>query len=143
MLLARDTGSYSLMRPPRTARRLTCSWVKSAAGWSGRGWAELAAAVGSSSVVVDLVLGEDAAQVVFAEDEHPAGGGRRAAEQDQPAAKPDEDQVEQAKEHGRSSCPTADRRRIDAAHRPGTLLAPHRAMPAGPDTAAISRSWVR
>ena len=32
-----------------------------------------------------------------------------AAEQDQPAAKPDEDQVEQAKGHGRSSCPTADR----------------------------------
>ena len=51
--------------------------------------------------------------------------GRRAAEQDQPAAKPDEDQVEQAKGHGRSSCPTADRRCIDAAHRPGTLLAPH------------------
>jgi hypothetical protein len=53
-------------------------------------------------------------------------GGRRAAEQDQPAAKPDEDQVEQAKGHGRSSCPTADRRHIDAAHRPGTLLAPRK-----------------
>jgi hypothetical protein len=39
----------------------------------GPGWAELAAAVGSSSVVVGLVLGKDAAQVVFAEDEHPVG----------------------------------------------------------------------
>jgi hypothetical protein len=39
----------------------------------GPGWAELAAAVGSSSVVVGLVLGKDAAQVAFAEDEHPIG----------------------------------------------------------------------
>jgi hypothetical protein len=30
--------------------------------------------------------------------------GSRAAEQDQPAAEPDEDQVEQARGHGRSSC---------------------------------------
>ena len=37
----------------------------------GPGWAELAAAVGASSVVVGLVLGQDAAQVAFAEDEHP------------------------------------------------------------------------
>jgi len=29
--------SYSLRRPPRTARRLICSWERSAAGWSGRG----------------------------------------------------------------------------------------------------------
>ena len=29
--------SYSLMRPPRTGRRLICSWERSAAGWSGRG----------------------------------------------------------------------------------------------------------
>src|ERR1700730_5729741 len=65
-------GSHSLMRPPRTARRLIRSWVGPAAG--GRpGWAELAAAVGSSSVVVGLVLGKDAAQVAFAEDEHPIG----------------------------------------------------------------------
>jgi hypothetical protein len=39
-------------------------------GWSGRG-AELAAAVGSSSVVVPGVLGEDRPQVLFAEDQHP------------------------------------------------------------------------
>jgi hypothetical protein len=39
----------------------------------GPGWAELAAAVGSSSVVVGLVPGKDAAQVAFAEDEHPIG----------------------------------------------------------------------
>jgi hypothetical protein len=30
-------GSYSLIRPPRTARRLIRSWEGSAAGWSGRG----------------------------------------------------------------------------------------------------------
>ena len=29
--------SYSLMRPPRTGRRLICSWEGSATGWSGRG----------------------------------------------------------------------------------------------------------
>jgi hypothetical protein len=29
--------SYSLMRPPRTGRRLICFWVRSATGWSGRG----------------------------------------------------------------------------------------------------------
>lgn len=29
--------SYSLMRPPRTGRRLIRSWVRSAVGWSGRG----------------------------------------------------------------------------------------------------------
>jgi hypothetical protein len=34
--------------------------------------------------------------------------GRRPAEQDQPAAGPDEDQVKQANRHGRSSSPTAD-----------------------------------
>ena len=28
---------YSLMRPPRTGRRLICCWERSAAGWSGRG----------------------------------------------------------------------------------------------------------
>jgi hypothetical protein len=51
--------------------------------------------------------------------------GGRATEQDQPAAEPSEDKVEQAKGHGRSSCPTADRCHIAAAHRPGILLAPH------------------
>jgi hypothetical protein len=34
-------------------------------------------------------------------------GGGRAAEQDQPAAEPDEDEVEQSGGHGRSSCPMA------------------------------------
>jgi hypothetical protein len=42
-------------------------------GVIGPGWAELAAAVGSPSVVVGLELGQDAAQVAFAEDEHPVG----------------------------------------------------------------------
>jgi len=35
-------------------------------------------------------------------------GGRRTTEQDQPAADPDEDQIEEAKGHGRSSWPTED-----------------------------------
>jgi hypothetical protein len=39
----------------------------------GPGWPELLAAVGPSSVVMGLVLGKDAAQVAFAEDEHPVG----------------------------------------------------------------------
>ena len=60
-------------------------------------------------------------------------GGRRAAKQNQPAAKPDEDQVEQAKRHGRSSSTTADRRRITAAHRTGPLLAPRRSRPSCPN----------
>jgi hypothetical protein len=29
--------SYSLMRPPRTGRRLIRSWERSVTGWSGRG----------------------------------------------------------------------------------------------------------
>jgi hypothetical protein len=34
--------------------------------------------------------------------------GRRPTEQDQPVAEPDEDQIEQAQGHGRSSWSTAD-----------------------------------
>jgi magnesium-transporting ATPase (P-type) len=30
-------GSYSLRRPPRTARRLICFWERLATGWPGRG----------------------------------------------------------------------------------------------------------
>jgi hypothetical protein len=52
--------------------------------------------------------------------------GGRATEQDQPAAEPSEDKVEQAKGHGRSSCPTADLCHIAAAHRPSRILAPRR-----------------
>jgi len=67
---------------------------------------------------------------------------RRTTQQDKPASKPHEDQVEQTQRHGRSLCPAATphlsrqvtaigrllapRRRIAAAHRPGRLLAPHR-----------------
>jgi len=65
-------GSYSLMRPPRTGRRLIRSWERSATGWSGRGgrrwrlrWAP--------SVVVRLVLGEDCSQMPRAEDQHAVG----------------------------------------------------------------------
>jgi len=35
-------------------------------------------------------------------------GGCRPAEQDQPAAQPREDEIEQAEGHARSSCPTTD-----------------------------------
>jgi len=42
--------SYSLIRPPRTDRRLVRSWERAAAGRS-----EVAAAMGASSVVVGLV----------------------------------------------------------------------------------------
>ncbi len=39
----------------------------------GPGRAELAAAMGSSSVVVGLVLGQDRPQMSLAEDQHPVG----------------------------------------------------------------------
>ena len=39
----------------------------------GPGRAELAAAMGSSSVVVRLVFGQNQAQMSFAEDQHPVG----------------------------------------------------------------------
>jgi hypothetical protein len=65
--------------PPRTGRRLIRSWERSATDSPGR--AELAAAMGSSSVVVPGVLGEDRPQVAFTEDQHPLGdlgpGGER------------------------------------------------------------------
>jgi hypothetical protein len=58
----------------------------------------------------------------------------RTTEQDQPAADPDEDEIEQTEGHERSSWPTADPWRIAAAHRPGRLLVPHRlASPADTD----------
>jgi hypothetical protein len=60
------TCSYSLMRPPRTGRCLICCWVRSAAGWSGRGRVQLAASVGAWSVVVGLVPGHHGARVAFA-----------------------------------------------------------------------------
>jgi hypothetical protein len=56
---------------------------------------------------------------------------RRAAEQDQPAADTDEDEIEQAQGHGRSSWPIADPWRIAAAHGTGRLLAPPQASWAG------------
>src|ERR1700685_4445503 len=36
-LVFQAARSYSLMRPPRTARRSIRSWERSAGGWSGRG----------------------------------------------------------------------------------------------------------
>src|ERR1039457_2801377 len=57
-------------------------------------------------------------------------GSRAPAEQDQPAAQPDENEIEQAEGHGRSSCPTAAWP-IAAAHMLGRLLAPHRVVNCG------------
>src|SRR5271165_4482785 len=67
---------------------------------------------------------------------------RRTTQQDKPASKPHENQVEQTQRHGRSLCPAATphlsrqvtaigrllapHRRIAAAHRRGRLLAPRR-----------------
>src|ERR1019366_8463149 len=65
--------SYSLMRPPRTGRRLIRSWERSATGGAGPGRAKFTAAVGASSVVVGLVPGQDRPQMSFAEDQHPVG----------------------------------------------------------------------
>jgi len=61
------------------ARRLIRCWERSATGWSP-GWAEFAAAVGSSSVVVPGVLCEDRLQVPFTEDQHPVGDLRSGGE---------------------------------------------------------------
>ena len=72
-LLLYAARSYSLMRPPRTGRRLIRSRAKSARGLVGPGRAELAAAVRSSSVIVPDVLGQDRPQVPFTEDQHPIG----------------------------------------------------------------------
>src|ERR1039458_6480238 len=64
----------------------------------------------------------------------PRSWSMRTTEQDQPAADPDEDEIEQTEGHERSSWPTADPWRIAAAHRPGRLLVPHRlASPADTD----------
>jgi len=56
-----DVGLYaarpsSLMRPPRTGRRLIRSRETSSTGMLGPGLTELTAAMGSSSVAVGLVL---------------------------------------------------------------------------------------
>ena len=50
------------------SRRLICSWERSATGWSGRGRAELAVAMGASFAVVGLELGQNRPQVSFPED---------------------------------------------------------------------------
>ncbi len=52
--------------------------------------------------------------------------GGRAAEQDQPAAEPHEDQVEQSEGHGRPSCPTAGPEPSPQFTGLGGLLALHR-----------------
>src|SRR5580692_5366629 len=55
--------SYSLIRPPRTGRRLIRSRERSATRVVGPGRPELAPAVGASSVVGPGVLGEKRSQV--------------------------------------------------------------------------------
>jgi len=59
----------------------------------------------------------------------------------QPAAEPDEDEIEQAQGHGRSSCRTPDPQPVAAVHRSCRLLAPHRLKPGAWRThvATISR----
>jgi hypothetical protein len=46
------------------------------------------------SVVVGLVLGQDGPQMLLAEHQHPVR--LRSVEQDQPAAEPDEDEIQRA-----------------------------------------------
>jgi len=53
--------------------RLIRLWESWAAGWSGPGRVQLPAAMGSSAVVVGLVLGHHDAQVALADDQHPVG----------------------------------------------------------------------
>jgi hypothetical protein len=53
-------------------------------------------------------------------------GRWRTAEQHNPAADPDEDQIEQTEGHGRSSCPAAAPGASLQLTGPGRLLAPHR-----------------
>ena len=70
--------SYSLMRPPRTGRRLICFWLRSATaddtGWSGRGgWRCRLRWGGVRCGAMGLILGQDGPQVPRAEDEHPVG----------------------------------------------------------------------
>ncbi len=64
--------SYSLMRPPRTARRLIWSWERSATGGRARSGGA-GGCDGGVALVVAGVLGKDAAQMAFAEDQHPVG----------------------------------------------------------------------
>ena len=61
------------MRPLRTARRWMRFRDRSATGVIGPGRVELAAAMGSPSVVMSLILGQDHPQVPFTEDQHPVG----------------------------------------------------------------------
>ena len=54
-------GSYSLMRPPRTARRLMRSWAKSATGWSGWGGWSWRVGAGNCVTLCDLGIFVDQA----------------------------------------------------------------------------------
>jgi anti-sigma regulatory factor (Ser/Thr protein kinase) len=76
---------------------------------------------------------------------------RRTTQQDKPASKPHEDQIEQTQRHGRSLCPTATPHLSRQVTAIGRLLAPHRASsrsaqaphcscaaPSGPDRPAFA-----
>ena len=63
--------SHSLRMPPRTDRRWIRSWERWATGWSGRGGRSWRLAIGASSVVVALVLGQDRPLMPLAQDQHP------------------------------------------------------------------------
>ena len=116
--------SYSLMRPPRTGRRLIRSREGPAIGWSGR--EELTAAMGSSSVVVGLVLSQDRPQVAVTEDQHPVGDLRPGGEHE-PFGAGDRAGTSGRDDHGFDACAGklachAPRRRPRTGHRPLTKL---------------------
>ena len=94
--------SYSLMRPPRTGRRLIRSREGPAIGWSGREGG-LTAAMGSSSVVVGLELSQDRPQVAVTEDQHPVGDLRPGGEHE-PFGAGDRARDFWADDHGFDAC---------------------------------------
>jgi len=63
---------------------------------------------------------------------------RRTTQQDKPASKPHENQIEQTQRHGRSSCPAATPHLSRQVTAIGRLLAPHRKT--GP-AKAFGRWW--
>src|SRR3954447_9204872 len=66
-------GSYSLMSPPRTGRRRILPWAGWGTGSPGRGGRQLEGAMRSLRVVVGDVVGQHAAEVSLAEDQHAVG----------------------------------------------------------------------
>ena len=87
----------------RRCHRRTVPGVTSRCALSFRGRSRISAARIARSAQSSLGRGMGAAQhgdLVPKHEQLGVLGGRRAAEQDKPAAQPDEDQVEQAEGHG-------------------------------------------